>query len=204
MSLQQAILEQYEVALDRRLHGGEKSYTSYLYEKGLDKILKKCGEECFETVIAAKEDDAAELVGEINDVLYHTTVMLCFQNVTMDAVMRELNVRCQTENQPIDALFEVIASRRESADEESYTAYLFREGLDKILKKVGEGCSLMLLAAKNGDAEATAAETANLMYHLLAMMVCKGMTPADLEAELDRRSQKTGNLKQFHTTNPNT
>ncbi|MCC8065285.1 MAG: phosphoribosyl-ATP diphosphatase, partial [Clostridiales bacterium] len=77
-------------------------------------------------------------------------------------------------------------------------------GLDKILKKVGEACSLLLIAAKNGDGEAVAYEAADLLYHLLAMMLCKGISMDALADELERRSEKTGNLKQFRQTNLNT
>ena len=77
MSMQSALEAQYQVTLARKQGGGEKSYTCHLYRAGLDKILKKCGEETFEAVIAAKGEDKAETVGEINDVLYHVTVLLC-------------------------------------------------------------------------------------------------------------------------------
>ncbi len=204
MSLHTAILDQYEVALDRLQNGGEaKSYTSYLYAQGLDKILKKCGEETFEAVIAAKEEDIPELLGELNDVLYHVTVLLCYQGVPIQAVLEGMKVRCATEEGTLDAFYQIIADRRTTEAEGSYTRYLFEQGLNKALKKVGEACSLLLLAAKNGDAEKTAEETADLLYHLLVMMVLKGLTPADLAGELDRRSQKKSNLKTFHTTNVN-
>lgn len=202
---QQAIADQYGVALDRRRNGGgEKSYTNYLYSQGLDKILKKCGEETFEACIAAKNDDKLETVGELNDVLYHVTVLLCYSAVPLEAVMADLNRRCQTQGQGVDELMEVIARRRESDDQESYTAYLFREGLDKILKKVGEACSLLLIAGKDQDPARIAEETGDLLYHLMAMMICKGITMEDLADELDRRSGKTGNLKTFHTSDHTT
>lgn len=202
---QQAIADQYAVALDRRRNGGgEKSYTNYLYSQGLDKILKKCGEETFEACIAAKNDDKLETVGELNDVLYHVTVLLCYSAVPLEAVMADLNRRCQTQGQGVDELMEVIARRRESDDQESYTAYLFREGLDKILKKVGEACSLLLIAGKDQDPARIAEETGDLLYHLMAMMICKGITMEDLADELDRRSGKTGNLKTFHTSDHTT
>ena len=201
---QRAIEDQYRVALDRRSGGGEKSYTSYLYGQGLDKILKKCGEESFEVCIAAKNDDTFETVGEINDVLYHVTVLLCFCEVPLEAAMAELNRRCRREGLGVDELYEVIAARRESGDGASYTAYLFREGLDKILKKVGEAASLLLIAGKAGDREQIAVETGDLLYHLLAMMICKGIPLDALAEELERRSGKTGNLKTFHTTDQTT
>jgi phosphoribosyl-ATP pyrophosphohydrolase len=206
MSVHSAIYEQYQVALDRRKNGGsEKSYTTYLYTQGLDKILKKCGEETFETVIAAKNTDIGELMGEINDVLYHVTVLLCYQDIPMDDVLAALNRRCGSEGQlTFDQLYDIIAQRSVSEDNESYTRYLFQQGLDKILKKVGEACSLLLLAAKSENAQETAEETADLLYHLMAMLVALDIPFDALEAELDRRSQKTGNLKTFHTTNVNT
>lgn len=202
---QQAIADQYAVAMDRRRNGGgEKSYTTYLYSQGLDKILKKCGEETFEACIAAKNDDKLETVGELNDVLYHVTVLLCYSAVPLEAVMADLNRRCQAQGQGVDELMEVIARRRESDDQESYTAYLFREGLDKILKKVGEACSLLLIAGKDQDPGRIAEETGDLLYHLMAMMICKGITMEDLADELDRRSGKIGNLKTFHTSDHTT
>lgn len=205
MSLHSALYEQYEVALDRRRNGGdEKSYTSYLYRQGLDKILKKCGEETFEVVIAAKDSDTEETLGELNDVLYHVTVLLCERDVSFDAVLAELNRRCAAEGKQLDELFRIIASRRYSDEAESYTRYLFEQGLDKILKKVGEACSLLLIAAKNGCPDAVAEECADLIYHLFVMMEEKQISPSQLEEELDRRSQKKGNLKNMRTTNLNT
>ena len=104
----------------------------------------------------------------------------------------------------MEGLYRLLESRKKELPEGSYTTYLFRKGLDKILKKVGEACSLLLIAGKAGDREAMARETANLLYHLLAMMLAKGITPADVEGELNRRSQKEGNLKQVHTSDQTT
>ena len=205
MSVHSALYEQYETALDRRRNGGdEKSYTAYLYRQGLDKILKKCGEETFEVIIAAKGDDASEILGELNDVLYHVTVLLCEREVPFDAVLAALNRRCAAEGKQVDELFQIIADRRHSNETESYTRYLFEQGLDKILKKVGEACSLLLIAAKNGNADGIAEECADLIYHLFVMMEEKKIPLSAFEAELIRRSQKTGNLKTAHSTNLNT
>lgn len=205
MSVHQAILDQYAVALDRRRNGGdEKSYTNHLYKAGLDKILKKCGEETFEVVIAAKNDDMAETVGELNDVLYHVTVLLCYSDVPLSDALADVNRRCQTEQKTLDELMEVIAQRRAENGEESYTAYLFRAGLDKILKKVGEACSLLLIAGKAQDKAKIAEETGDLLYHLMALMLCRDIPLSALEAEFDRRSGKTGNLKVVHKSDHTT
>lgn len=83
----------YETVSDRRMHKSEGSYTCYLFEQGLDKILKKCGEECTEVCIAAKNGDNTELINEISDLLYHVTVLMVQQGVSIEEVMQELERR---------------------------------------------------------------------------------------------------------------
>lgn len=85
----------YQVVRDRRKHPQEGSYTCYLFEKGLDKILKKVGEECAETIIAAKNGVPAETVGEVSDLIYHLMVLLADQGIPLDDVMEELRRRSQ-------------------------------------------------------------------------------------------------------------
>lgn len=78
---------------DRKRHPEEGSYTSYLFEKGIDKIAKKMGEEAVETVIASKNDKKEELVGEAADLLYHLLVLLREKEVTLFDVCSELKAR---------------------------------------------------------------------------------------------------------------
>mgnify|MGYP000598345477 CR=1 FL=1 len=85
----------YETVIDRKANGEEGSYTSYLFNKGLDKILKKVGEECAETIIAAKNGEKAELVGEINDIFYHLLVMMNECGVTLADVCQEMDARAE-------------------------------------------------------------------------------------------------------------
>ena len=85
--------ELYEVVKQRKGTTQEGSYTCYLFEKGLDKILKKVGEECAETIIAAKNGDKDELVGEINDVFYHMMVMMNACGVSLADVCDEMDKR---------------------------------------------------------------------------------------------------------------
>ncbi|MGE4548951.1 MAG: phosphoribosyl-ATP diphosphatase [Intestinibacillus sp.] len=86
--------EQMEAVIrQRREQPIEGSYTCYLFEKGLDKILKKVGEECAETIIAAKNGDKEELIGEINDVFYHMMVMMDVCGVTLGDVTRVMDAR---------------------------------------------------------------------------------------------------------------
>src|SRR5699024_10980012 len=71
----------------------EGSYTKYLMDEGLDKILKKCGEEMTEIVIAAKNNDKKEVIDETSDLLYHLFVMLQEQNVSLKEVEKNLEER---------------------------------------------------------------------------------------------------------------
>lgn len=85
--------ELYRLLEGRRREKPEGSYTTYLFEKGEDKILKKVGEECTEVVIAAKNSDNAELVYEIADLYYHTMVLMVQKGISPEDVRRELAKR---------------------------------------------------------------------------------------------------------------
>ena len=78
---------------NRKQNPKEGSYTNYLLEKGLDKILKKVGEEAAETIIAAKNDSDADLTGEVADLLYHLTVMLSVRSLSWTDVFDVLERR---------------------------------------------------------------------------------------------------------------
>ncbi|MBP3329173.1 MAG: bifunctional phosphoribosyl-AMP cyclohydrolase/phosphoribosyl-ATP diphosphatase HisIE [Clostridia bacterium] len=83
----------YKMLLGRKLEKKEGSYTTYLFEKGTDKILKKVGEECTEVIIAAKAHDKEETIYEIADLLYHVTVLMIDAGITLDEVTAELAKR---------------------------------------------------------------------------------------------------------------
>jgi len=90
---EQVLQDLYRVILDRKEHPMEGSYTCYLFEKGLDKILKKVGEESAETIIAAKNEVASETVGEICDLMYHLLVMMVEKEIPLEDVLKELEIR---------------------------------------------------------------------------------------------------------------
>ena len=100
--------------------------------------------------------------------------------------------------------YETVLERRTHPAEGSYTCYLFEQGLDKILKKVGEECSETIIAAKNEDSGALIGEVSDLLYHLMVLLVQKEIRVEEVYAELARRSGKQGNLKQFHQVDRNT
>jgi phosphoribosyl-ATP pyrophosphohydrolase/phosphoribosyl-AMP cyclohydrolase len=83
----------YDMLVGRKQNPKEGSYTSYLFDKGLDKILKKLGEESTEVIIAAKSDDRAETIYELADLAYHALTLMVETGITPDEVRRELASR---------------------------------------------------------------------------------------------------------------
>lgn len=101
-------------------------------------------------------------------------------------------------------LYQVVQDRKANPQEGSYTCYLFEKGLDKILKKVGEESAETIIAAKNDVPSDTVGEISDLIYHLMVMMVEKDIPLEAVLEELDKRSQKIGNLKKMHVSDHNT
>jgi len=92
----------------------------------------------------------------------------------------------------LDDLFRLIENRKRELPQDSYTTYLFNEGLDKILKKIGEESSETIIAAKNEDKHALVSETADLLYHLLVLLVERGVSLDEVRDELsERRKEKS-------------
>ena len=83
----------YELLEGRKADKPEGSYTTYLFEKGIDKILKKVGEECTEVIIAGKADDKAETIYELADLAYHAMVLMVEMGITVEDVHKELASR---------------------------------------------------------------------------------------------------------------
>ncbi len=90
-----AFEREYAMALDRKENPQSGSYTNYLYEKGLEKILKKVGEESTEVVVAALSQSKEELIGEISDLTYHVIVMMVEKGITLEDIAKELDHRAQ-------------------------------------------------------------------------------------------------------------
>lgn len=107
-------------------------------------------------------------------------------------------------NDTLAGLYEVVKDRQNNSQEGSYTCYLFEKGLDKILKKCGEECSEMIIAAKNQDNDELKNEISDLVYHVLVLMAERGLPLEDVQAVLEERRQKIGNLKKFHVSDHNT
>lgn len=84
------LTDDFDIILERKRHPKEGSYTNYLFDKGIDKILKKCGEEASEIIIAAKNPDAEELKYEIADFLYHMMVLMAECGLSWEDITKEL------------------------------------------------------------------------------------------------------------------
>jgi phosphoribosyl-ATP pyrophosphohydrolase/phosphoribosyl-AMP cyclohydrolase len=89
----------------------------------------------------------------------------------------------------IDELYKVIEDRKLNPKEGSYTNYLFEKGIDKILKKVGEECAEVIIAAKNASRDEIRYEAADLIYHLLVLLSQAGLCPSEVFSELEQRRQ---------------
>lgn len=96
----------------------------------------------------------------------------------------------------IEGLYGLLEERNKQRPQGSYTTYLFEQGIDKILKKVGEECTEVIVAGKGGDKEETVFEIADLTYHVMVLMVQMGIAPKDVIAELSGRHVIDHKVKQ--------
>ncbi len=100
----------------------------------------------------------------------------------------------------VEGLYQLLRGRKETLPEGSYTTYLFQKGLDKILKKVGEECTEVIIAGKAEDRPETVYEIADLMYHVMVLMVEIGISVEDVTAELASRHVIDHKVKQERAT----
>lgn len=96
----------------------------------------------------------------------------------------------------VDGLYRLLCGRKTDPKEGSYTTYLFEKGIDKILKKVGEESTEVIIAGKGGDKKEAVYEIADLMYHVMVMMVEMGITPEEIKKELASRHVIDKKVKQ--------
>jgi len=107
-------------------------------------------------------------------------------------------------NDTLQNLYQVVLDRKTNPQEGSYTCYLFDQGLDKICKKVGEESAETIIAAKNGEQTDTVGEICDLIYHVMVLMAQQEIPLEKVLEELDRRSEKIGNLKKMKQTDKET
>ena len=119
----------------------------------------------------------------------HTGEESCFHNLVMG-----------NESFSLDGLYKLLVGRKEDLPEGSYTTYLFQKGIDKILKKVGEECTEVIIAGKANDKKETIYEIADLAYHVMVLMVEMGISVADIHKELASRHIIDHKVKQEKMT----
>lgn len=118
----------------------------------------------------------------------HTGAESCFFN--------EIYVDEEVQKFSAQGLYDMLLGRKTNPKEGSYTTYLFQKGIDKILKKVGEECTEVIVAGKGNDKEETIFEIADLAYHVMVLMVHMGITLEDIRDELAKRHVVDKKVKQ--------
>ena len=122
----------------------------------------------------------------------HTGAESCFHNPLW---------RSEDRNEfSLEGLYDLLVGRNETRPEGSYTTYLFEKGIDKILKKVGEDCTEVIIAGKAGDKKETVYELADLAYHAMVLMVNMGISVEDIHRELASRHIIDHKVKQEKMT----
>lgn len=140
------------------------------------------------SITADCDKDALTVVVEKAGPACHTGAESCFFNPVWESG--------ELQNFTVDGLMELLKGRKADPPEGSYTSYLFEKGIDKILKKVGEECTEVIIAAKGDDKRETVYEIADLMYHVMVLMVEMGISTEDILRELASRHVIDKKVKQ--------
>ena len=145
----------------------------------------------YQNVVSIKSDcDNDSLVIEVikDGPACHTGAESCFGNTIFN--------NQKIEKFSLEKLYQLIEGRKNNKVDGSYTTYLFEKGIDKILKKIGEECTEVIIGAKNNDNEELVYELADLTYHSLVLMIEKGLRLSDVATELAKRHVVDSKIKQ--------
>src|SRR2546425_11747009 len=138
------------------------------------------------------DNDSLTILVKPNGPACHTGEQSCFHNALQEAggFHEKSTDRKSDLGDVLNDLYALVDSRRRNRPEGSYTTYLFDQGLDKILKKVGEEASETIIAAKNDDRGVLVKEASDLLYHLIVLIVERGLTLEQIRGELVSRGKK--------------
>ena len=145
------------------------------------------------SITADCDKDALVVMVEADGPACHLGTKSCFSNPVAESEERHLF--------SLEALMSLIEGRKTEKKEGSYTTYLFEKGIDKILKKVGEECTEVIIAGKANDKKETIYEVADLAYHVMVMMIEMGISLEDIHRELASRHVIDHKIKQEKMTN---
>ena len=143
------------------------------------------------SITADCDGDALEVRVKKDGPACHTGAESCFHNPVLGEKVEKFQ---------LEGLYQLLQSRKKELPEGSYTTYLFQKGLDKILKKVGEESTEVIIAGKAEDRAETIYEIADLAYHVLVLMVQMGISVEDIRAELASRHIIDHKVKQEKMT----
>ena len=144
------------------------------------------------SITADCDKDALTVMVEPDGPACHLGTTSCFENTVWESdELQEFSLQ---------ELMKLIEGRKTDKKEGSYTTYLFEKGLDKILKKVGEECTEVIIGAKNNDKKETVYEIADLTYHVMVLMIEMGISLEDIHNELASRHVIDKKIKQEKMT----
>lgn len=146
------------------------------------------------SITADCDNDALEIIVEPDGPACHTGSFSCFNNTVWE------NEELSESAFSLDALMKLIEGRKTEKKEGSYTTYLFEKGIDKILKKVGEEATEVIIAGKASDKAEAVYEISDLAYHVLVLMVQMGISIDDIKRELASRHVIDKKVKQEKMT----
>ena len=174
----------------------EKGKTCFYSRSRKELWLKGATSGNYQNVVSITADcdmDALTVVVEKEGPACHTGAESCFFNPVYDSE--------ELQEFSLQALVKLIEGRKTEKKEGSYTTYLFEKGVDKILKKVGEECTEVIIAGKADDKKETIYEIADLCYHVLVLMIQMGISLEDIHKELASRHVIDKKVKQEKMTN---
>lgn len=173
----------------------EKGLTCFFSRSRQELWLKGETSGNYQHIVSIKSDcdgDALLVSVEPEGPACHTGNTTCFYNDVWESdTLREFS---------LDALMDLIRGRKTEKKEGSYTTYLFEKGIDKILKKVGEECTEVIIAGKADDKSETIYEIADLAYHVMVLMIQMGISLEDIHKELASRHVIDKKVKQEKMT----
>ena len=169
----------------------EKELTCFFSRSRQELWLKGETSGNYQHIVSITADcdmDALEIVVEPDGPACHLGSFSCFENPVWHSETRN--------DFTLEGLYQLLEGRKRDMPEGSYTSYLFEKGLDKILKKVGEECTEVIIAGKAEDRRETVYEIADLAYHVMVLMVEAGIPLSEVQKELASRHVIDHKVKQ--------
>lgn len=173
----------------------EKGLTCFFSRSRQELWLKGETSDNYQHIVSITADcdkDALTVVVEKDGPACHTGTDSCFNDLVWQSEERA--------EFSLESLYALLKGRKETLPEGSYTTYLFQKGIDKILKKVGEECTEVIIAGKADDKKETIYEIADLAYHVMVLMVEMGISVEDIHKELASRHVIDHKVKQEKMT----